>query len=512
MRGLLVLLFLLSISHVHAEEGFAHLQSGPLPVGWKVVQQYDTTRAYRGQFDAVTGQPVKGERARPMQMLVWYPAQKSANRSTYADYVRTQATDEDFSVTGKAANGFVDTQLKAASATIGANAAHAAFGQRMWAERDAAPRSGKYPVVLYAAGVGGVAHEAADIAEYLASRGYVVIASRSLGTRAALMNADAEGLESQAGDIEYLLSYATTLPQADMAHVAAIGWSWGGLANVFAAVRDNRIGALVSFDGTREPEHTRRIPPEQLTVPWLYVQRHPQTVSQLSRAGIETSFSLLNEARYADVYQLTMYPMQHVDFSSALLRFQRPAAFTEYARSEVVEAYGWTVRYVLAFLDAHMKNDAQAVAFLGQAPVRNGVPAHMARIERTPAEKGPVPSREGLAAALNQQGFAHAEEIYGAMHKARPTFSLSERDINSWGYDLLAADADRSKALAIFKLGISLYPESANLHDSLGEAFEVARDVPQALASYRRSLSLNPANTHASTRITALTASTSATH
>jgi dienelactone hydrolase len=228
----------------------------------------------------------------------------------------------------------------------------------MWAVRDAAPLPGKYPVVIYSPGVGGVAHEVADIAELLASHGYVVISSRSLGTHTSLMNDDLEGIDSQAGDIQFLLAYARTLPQADMAYVAAMGWSWGGMANVFAAARDHRIGALVSFDGTREPEFTKKIAPQSLTVPWLYIQRHPETVAQLNRAGIETSFSLLNEARYADLYQLVMYPMRHVDFSSAILRFQRPEWFSDYSRAEVEQAYAWTGKYVLAFLDACLKQDA----------------------------------------------------------------------------------------------------------------------------------------------------------
>lgn len=73
-----------------------------------------------------------------------------------------------------------------------------------------------------------------------------------------------------------------------MSSLALVGWSWGGMTNVFVAEQDSRVRALVSLDGTREPELTKRISPYRVTVPWLYIQRHPQTVAELTHEGIET--------------------------------------------------------------------------------------------------------------------------------------------------------------------------------------------------------------------------------
>jgi tetratricopeptide (TPR) repeat protein len=147
------------------------------------------------------------------------------------------------------------------------------------------------------------------------------------------------------------------------------------------------------------------------------------------------------------------------------------------------------------------------MTFLSRPPVQNGTPPHMARLEHRPAQRDTLPTREGFAAALAQQGFGHAATLYKTVHESHPAFVLSEEDINQWGYHLLAADADSSKAIAIFKLGTAVYPNSANLHDSLGEAYETAQDNANALASYRRSLELNRANAHATARIAALASS-----
>jgi hypothetical protein len=48
---------------------------GPHLVGLKVVQQYDYSRIYQSKSDDL-GKPYQGERARPLQTLIWYPAEK----------------------------------------------------------------------------------------------------------------------------------------------------------------------------------------------------------------------------------------------------------------------------------------------------------------------------------------------------------------------------------------------------------------------------------------------------
>jgi dienelactone hydrolase len=507
-----ILLFSTLSANAQSDPGFANLRPGPLTVGWKLVQQYDQSRIYKGLVDVVNGQPNSGERARPIQTHVWYPARAGGTPVRYADYIRTEATDEDYTRSPRDIDAFMAAGLKDATGRIGAGQANAVFGQRMRAVRDASALPGKYPVVIYAPGAGGSGHDPADLGEYLASHGYIVVASRNLGAHARLMVPDTEGVDTQMRDIQFLLSYAHSLPNADMEHVAVVGWSWGGMTNVFAAERDNRIGALVSFDGTREPEHTRRISPDRVAVPWLYVQRRPQTVAELSKEGIETSFSLLNELKYADVYQMVMYPMEHVDFSSAALRLARPDHFIEYSRPEVEQAYHWTARYVLEFLNASLKNDQSGRAFLERRPVENGVPPHMARFQHTAAQKGSMPTREGFAEALHGQGFAHAAEIYRDLHERNPAFVLSENDINQWGYALMERVDGLDDAIAMFNFGTTLYPASANLFDSLGEAHENKRDTAAAVASYRRSLDLNPKNANAAAHLAALAPGKSSTH
>jgi dienelactone hydrolase len=59
------------------------------------------------------------------------------------------------------------------------------------------------------------------------------------------------------------IGQAHAMPQADLSRIAVAGFSWGGLANVLAAARDDRIRALVSLDGSvrRYTQLAARMPP-----------------------------------------------------------------------------------------------------------------------------------------------------------------------------------------------------------------------------------------------------------
>jgi predicted alpha/beta superfamily hydrolase len=59
--------------------------------------------------------------------------------------------------------------------------------------------------------------------------------------------------------------------------------------------------------------------------------------------------------------------------------------------------------------------------------------------------------------------------------------------INLLGYRLLGEDR-MGDAIEVFEFNVALYPESANVHDSLGEALERQGSIPGAVLSYRRAV------------------------
>ncbi|MBC8184744.1 tetratricopeptide repeat protein [candidate division KSB1 bacterium] len=54
-----------------------------------------------------------------------------------------------------------------------------------------------------------------------------------------------------------------------------------------------------------------------------------------------------------------------------------------------------------------------------------------------------------------------------------------------------------NEAIEIFKLNVIEFPESANVYDSLGEAFMKNGDNKLAIKNYEESLKLNPNNENA---------------
>jgi len=47
-------------------------------------------------------------------------------------------------------------------------------------------------------------------------------------------------------------------------------------------------------------------------------------------------------------------------------------------------------------------------------------------------------------------------------------------------------------AIALFKGNVQAYPGSANVHDSLGEAYLENGEIQRAIESYRRALEIDP--------------------
>lgn len=67
----------------------------------------------------------------------------------------------------------------------------------------------------------------------------------------------------------------------------------------------------------------------------------------------------------------------------------------------------------------------------------------------------------------------------------------TEAELNAYGYQLLNG-AQQDKAIEIFVLNTQRNPKSANAWDSLGEGYVLKGDKKNAVASFKKSLSLNP--------------------
>jgi len=458
--------------------------------------------------DLDTGDPVVGERARPIQTIVWYPAARGGKPVIYQDYLDTIATEDDFTRTVGEVKRRTDTLVNDNAGTR-REAVLRDISSPMRAVRDARAEAGKYPVVIYAPSYSSDPTENADLCEYLASHGYIVLSSPSMGAHTRAMTIDHEGVEGQAADISYLIAYAASLPQADISKVAAMGWSWGGLANVVAAAKDARIKALVSLDGSIRyfprfvdggKEALRYVTPARVAVPMLFVGARPGTVEALNSAKTSTEYSFLNQMTYSDVYVLSMMPMKHADFSSFHLRMATDEEYRDherdYTRAEVQLAHSWVARYTRAFLDAYLKKDAGGLAFINNTPTANKAPPHMIAVDVRRSKGEPAPTRENFVARLATEGFDRAIPLYDHFAAQPGAFTLDANQIEAWGEALYAMDK-MEQSREVFRLGTHLYPDKVFLQADLGELEAKSGQTETAVETYRRVLELDPNNADA---------------
>jgi len=105
------------------------------------------------------------------------------------------------------------------------------------------------------------------------------------------------------------------------------------------------------------------------------------------------------------------------------------------------------------------------------------------------------PLAETLLQLIMEKGIEQALQSYSALKQAKDYY-VTESQFNSLGYRLLGMKKVR-EAIEIFKLNVEAYPQSANVYDSLGEAYATSGDKELAVKNYRRAVELNPQNTNA---------------
>jgi hypothetical protein len=93
-----------------------------------------------------------------------------------------------------------------------------------------------------------------------------------------------------------------------------------------------------------------------------------------------------------------------------------------------------------------------------------------------------------IEAADEAAAFRGLEEYRGRLENR---YANVEAEVNALGYELLRAGrADR--AALVFGVNVRAHPQSANVYDSLAEAYEQLGRRDEAVRNYRRALELNP--------------------
>jgi len=118
---------------------------------------------------------------------------------------------------------------------------------------------------------------------------------------------------------------------------------------------------------------------------------------------------------------------------------------------------------------------------------------------------GPPRGLAALEAALEQSRFADVGATVAEARRRFPELHLNEDYVNAWGYRLLRTPR-LAEGKAMLGFNAAQHPDSWNAHDSYAESLAANGDKAQAIAEYRRSLALNPANDNADKMIAKISA------
>ncbi|MEU7575448.1 hypothetical protein [Micromonospora sp. NPDC049240] len=334
--------------------------SGQLAVGTTVLQWTDPDRPE-------TATPAPDDR-RAVVVQLWYPARPSAVGAERARYGGRTAHE------AHVVFGALADYLGAPGFLL-----DGAADARTWSVPEAAvaDTGGRFPVVLFSPGLGGVRTQNTAWAEELASRGYVVVGVDHPYDSAAVVLADGTTVRTRVGatgddavdrrsvddwtairaaDLRFVLTQLGRLDRGeirgpftdrlDTDRAAVTGHSVGGAAALLAARHDARFAAVIDIDGAPHDPH-----PQPFHQPVLALAHpvdpavNPTYLPQLTHVlNLGTSTG----------YLLVVPGSAHLTFTDAPL-FLPPVPSLVGTQSRT-GALRMTLATTVAFLDATLRN------------------------------------------------------------------------------------------------------------------------------------------------------------
>lgn len=472
--------------------GLGHAQNAPLPtaltygphaVGYRVVDHWDRSRTRRPLRD-FEGREVPGERAMPMQISVWYPAQPGGAPMRVGEYRAIASknetlgpiTEADVAATAALIRGPASSPMRAQLSQATADSIR---DLRTRAVRDARVATGRFPLLVTSFGVSSN-HR---LAEYLASHGYVVVASPTVGTAAQQVNRVAVAIESHTRTMETLRAFADALPFVDDARFAVIGLNFDGLAALTFQMRNMSADAVVSIDGyetkTNSATGLRTSPyfdPVRMRVPYLsFAQDNPPS------PALAFSDSLARELKYADRHAYVIRDMDHITLlDDRMIYPQLP--------ERISTGYAFLYRTIRAFLDANIKGDTAARAFMSRSSVANGFPDSIVKVEVKLPPLPPIPTPDEVERLASIPDVDRLRAIYRQARSLDPgvrMFTAAEMNLFAFRF------RQRPEISIQFnELAVEAFPASTSAANNLGNTLRDAGQMPRAIELWEKALTL----------------------
>ncbi|MEM9337762.1 MAG: CocE/NonD family hydrolase, partial [Bacteroidota bacterium] len=497
----LLVLFLLhasALAQVSIEQ--LALVPGKHYVGFTHYTTFDSSRTYHRIFDWTNKSVL-----RPIPISIWYPSTENPANAplTVLDYMRILKEEEEWEhlPDNQILNWFYYPNTVS-------NRNH--LLETTTAFSELRPASGKYPILIYAPSYQASSVENFTFCEFLASHGYVVISSPSRGTENRFFEGGtAKDMETQARDIEFLIEESSQLPYGDQKKIATIGFSFGGLSQVLSQMRDDRIKAIVSLDGSIKYQYkTLKKYPfsniNKVNVPFIHFSQkqipNQVLIEDKIDSTLNTEFEFFDSLRYSDAYHFQFHHLTHSYFSTLGVLFQPRDRRQDKSDADIMESYRWVCIYTLKFLQAYLNMEGGALDFLRQEPYEHTNRKSMISKTIKQRENSKF-SFQDFADFARKRNYNHLNELYDSLKNEYPELEINEWNLNNLGLQLVFHPEKTQMGINVFLFATILYSSSANLWDSLAEGYLYFGDKRKAIKSFEKSLQLNPENQNATNRL-----------
>lgn len=334
---------------------------GPFPVGVTTIRMQDDSRT-----DPLLNAP------RPLLVEVWYPAAESARNAPPAKFT-------DFFLGGK------DVQMNTIlTLAFRFNITEMDRRFKTLAVRDADIAEGKFPLLVFSHGNGGMRSQSTFWCDHMASHGYIVVAPDHTRNACAtsfngkVIPYDNAGRPQAAldrpKDVSFLIDQFERLNtdgtskfngHVDAENIGVAGHSFGGFTAMAAQAQDPRVDAIAPMAG---------VVPEGVTsshIPLLlFVATEDDTINEKGNAGARAFFDATKAPKYLvefrDGGHYTFSDMEQINpnWGDGAGEGKRITNGEPLKYVSMDKAHALTNGYSTAFFDKFLKHDSAQEGYL----------------------------------------------------------------------------------------------------------------------------------------------------
>jgi pimeloyl-ACP methyl ester carboxylesterase len=306
----------------------------------------------------------------------------------------------------------------------------------------------KFPLVIYIPGLNGFSFENHLLCEAIAKLGYVVVSFNSKGTESRWVEPLNKDFETLIRDIQFVMGELSKTEWTENNKVILIGHSIGGWANILTKMRDNRIKALVSLDGSIKHDLDR-------SKAFIYNDFNKVNCPFLSISdqNIDQAKNYLDSMPNSDRYYYQFSEFEHNSYKSISYMLQ------DKFDSLTFDKYQNIIDLVAVFVE-----NLDDVNLNEKLIGLNSMYFKGERVNYSYLKS--VPDIDKFKEIAGSSDFTDLNIIYRKLKNENQGFALSEYELVSWGNGLKYYGYKR-EAIEIYKLITELYPNNESIKNKL---------------------------------------------